>query len=275
MASPVSRQGYYCHSCQAEVDANLQDFTCSNCHSGFIEELESRSENNTSLPENTFDPFQLWQSIVGGFSPRTSAGISSEPEDEDELMEEAFEQSRPRRSSRRSGGGRQSWGPERLTFRLQGQPGLGSTRVRLTTLDNPLLIHFLSGLDSIQGDIRDYALNQGMFENLLALLTNQLHVGPPPASEATIQQLPVQKLTEDSVAQYKTCSICFEDYQVSEEVMQLPCQHVYHTTCVTTWLKQHATCPVCRKDLNGRDTSMDGTGPNRDGTEQTPSSSNS
>eukprot|EP00879_Flechtneria_rotunda_P010327 GHRR01010798.1.p1 GENE.GHRR01010798.1~~GHRR01010798.1.p1 ORF type:complete len:123 (+),score=40.93 GHRR01010798.1:547-915(+) len=31
-----------------------------------------------------------------------------------------------------------------------------------------------------------------------------------------------------------------------ESIMQLPCGHEYCSMCITPWLQEHATCPVCR-----------------------------
>ncbi|KAF5799113.1 putative transcription factor C2H2 family [Helianthus annuus] len=43
------------------------------------------------------------------------------------------------------------------------------------------------------------------------------------------------------------CSICLEDYKPADVVRLFPdCGHLFHVTCIDTWLKGHATCPVCR-----------------------------
>jgi E3 ubiquitin-protein ligase RNF115/126 len=45
------------------------------------------------------------------------------------------------------------------------------------------------------------------------------------------------------------CSICQEGFHAGEEVLKLPCRHLYHAECVTSWLQQHNTCPLCRLQL--------------------------
>ncbi|PWA59263.1 zinc finger, RING/FYVE/PHD-type [Artemisia annua] len=43
------------------------------------------------------------------------------------------------------------------------------------------------------------------------------------------------------------CSICLADYKAADVIRLLPvCGHLFHRQCIDTWLKVHATCPVCR-----------------------------
>jgi len=44
------------------------------------------------------------------------------------------------------------------------------------------------------------------------------------------------------------CSICLDEFDTSSLVVQLPCQHVFHPDCVSTWLTEHVrTCPLCKR----------------------------
>lgn len=73
--------------------------------------------------------------------------------------------------------------------------------------------------------------------------------GSPPALPAVIESLPKVKVTEDHVAVNLSCTICRSDYQEDDSVLELPCSHLFHPSCITTWLKLHATCPTCRDIL--------------------------
>lgn len=43
------------------------------------------------------------------------------------------------------------------------------------------------------------------------------------------------------------CVICLEEYSVGVTLCGLPCGHVFHHSCILTWLKRdHHFCPVCR-----------------------------
>ncbi|RWV85441.1 hypothetical protein GW17_00052768 [Ensete ventricosum] len=37
-----------------------------------------------------------------------------------------------------------------------------------------------------------------------------------------------------------------EEYVGEDEVGRLPCEHLYHATCVEQWLRQKNWCPICK-----------------------------
>uniref|UniRef100_A0A0D9VGL0 RING-type E3 ubiquitin transferase n=1 Tax=Leersia perrieri TaxID=77586 RepID=A0A0D9VGL0_9ORYZ len=46
------------------------------------------------------------------------------------------------------------------------------------------------------------------------------------------------------------CPVCLEEYEAKDVVRVLPaCGHAFHVACIDAWLRQHATCPVCRASL--------------------------
>ena len=55
----------------------------------------------------------------------------------------------------------------------------------------------------------------------------------------------VSKLEDDK----KNCIICMEDFKNGDEVIYLPCLHVFHNTCILEWFKRHDDCPVCKFKL--------------------------
>ncbi|KAI3721726.1 hypothetical protein L2E82_32744 [Cichorium intybus] len=68
--------------------------------------------------------------------------------------------------------------------------------------------------------------------------------------------LPVFAYSEDTIphkgdtatdATGSGCSVCLVDYKPANIIRLLPkCGHLFHRKCIDTWLKVHATCPVCR-----------------------------
>ncbi|KAJ7561619.1 hypothetical protein O6H91_03G035900 [Diphasiastrum complanatum] len=52
---------------------------------------------------------------------------------------------------------------------------------------------------------------------------------------------PTKKLEEEF-----TCSVCLEHVMEGELLRSLPCLHQFHAICIDQWLRQQATCPVCK-----------------------------
>ncbi|KAL5798811.1 hypothetical protein ACOSQ2_003631 [Xanthoceras sorbifolium] len=76
--------------------------------------------------------------------------------------------------------------------------------------------------------------------------------GMVPASNSAIEALEVGKL-RDIVKQDGSeeflCSICLEEEKELEAeslVTRMPCKHVFHSKCITQWLKISHYCPMCR-----------------------------
>jgi len=95
---------------------------------------------------------------------------------------------------------------------------------------------------------------RGSGETDLNTLLNQIFLmhdsrGPPPASKKAIESLPLVTIDETAREQGVRCAVCFEDFQVGSQSIKLPCEHMFDQGCVTTWLKEHNTCPHCRYEL--------------------------
>ncbi|KAJ2130699.1 hypothetical protein IW145_000903 [Coemansia sp. RSA 521] len=98
------------------------------------------------------------------------------------------------------------------------------------------------------GNLGDYAWGQNSFDDIITHIMEQnqgVHA-PPPATEDSILNLPRRKIAPEEVDKKFECGICMEEYKAEEEVMTLPCKHVYHLECIDHWLKMNGTCPICR-----------------------------
>ena len=51
----------------------------------------------------------------------------------------------------------------------------------------------------------------------------------------------------------KSCPICLEEFQPESKTRLLACGHKYCEPCLTKWLEDHATCPICRQSADRRE----------------------
>ncbi|OLP96349.1 E3 ubiquitin-protein ligase RNF6 [Symbiodinium microadriaticum] len=42
------------------------------------------------------------------------------------------------------------------------------------------------------------------------------------------------------------CTLCMGDMLVGQHVRRLPCEHIFHRSCVDIWLAKNEVCPTCR-----------------------------
>lgn len=58
------------------------------------------------------------------------------------------------------------------------------------------------------------------------------------------------KIKKNDTILSENCFICMENYNCSELKRELPfCKHYFHKKCIDKWLKQKASCPICRDEL--------------------------
>ncbi|GFO46385.1 E3 ubiquitin-protein ligase rnf115-like [Plakobranchus ocellatus] len=261
--SPPNR--FFCHACDREVQPNLPSYTCSRCDGGFIEEIVRPVPAEPPLSQNSDAAAQFAEMLQSAFfDPLRSAANQG-----------TFSGARHRYNTRQAA---RSSGEDSAVLDLMdeddlrgiapsamfhihtgdtGQPGtqtfhgiINYVIQRLGTdlsRGSPLILH---------GNPGDYAWGAGGLDTVISQLLNHLeNTGAPPAQKEKIDSLPRVIIDQSHVDATLQCSICMEDFEVATEVRKLPCDHMYHTECIVKWLEMHGTCPVCRKDLNGDDTS--------------------
>lgn len=69
-------------------------------------------------------------------------------------------------------------------------------------------------------------------------------VTPPPS--VVVTDLP-------TVAADDVCAVCMEDFRPDEGGKMIPCGHVYHQTCLSSWLSVGDFCPLCRRHVSSGD----------------------
>jgi hypothetical protein len=118
-------------------------------------------------------------------------------------------------------------------------------------------------------------------EALDQIITQLMEANPqsnaaPPASDAALRNLP-RKTVDDAMLQAEggaaECTICIDSLNKGDTVLVLPCKHWFHEACVTMWLKEHNTCPICRTPMEsrgGHSPAQGGTGDSGGGNHQGP-----
>ena len=121
---------------------------------------------------------------------------------------------------------------------------------KLVVLEDALEMQLIQSL--LMNEELDLILNQRYeepedeytYEELLAL-GDQIGKVSKGLSEEKIAQLASETLKTSA-----NCSICLVDMNKGTEVTVLnPCTHVYHFSCIKTWLKDNKTCPLCLQEL--------------------------
>ncbi|KAI0890333.1 uncharacterized protein GGS22DRAFT_12153 [Annulohypoxylon maeteangense] len=113
----------------------------------------------------------------------------------------------------------------------------------IASLINPQMVH------------GDAVYSQEALDRIITNLmdSNPQSNAPAPASDESIAGLPRKKLDEAMLGPELKgeCTICIDEMTVGDEAVVLPCRHWFHEQCVTLWLKQHNTCPICRAAIDG------------------------
>lgn len=226
---PLAR--FYCHMCDVEFQSVASNCICPHCADGFIEELQDTDDQQSRARD--FSSNSTW---------------------DDEDMEELLLADRLMDNRTENGGpseGRGSFHPLSANLRHS---------LPIEHLVHDFIINLGVGVNwGGQGNVQfflgnpgDYAWGREGLDAIVTQLLNQMDsTGPPPLSKAVIDALQVVEVTDEQVGQNMQCSVCWEHFQLKEQVRQLPCTHIYHENCIRPWLELHGTCPICRQNLGG------------------------
>lgn len=54
---------------------------------------------------------------------------------------------------------------------------------------------------------------------------------------------------EDLANNDNVCIICREEMTGNGSAKKLPCNHIFHVSCLRSWFQRQQTCPTCRMDV--------------------------
>jgi hypothetical protein len=74
----------------------------------------------------------------------------------------------------------------------------------------------------------------------------------------SIKELMIKReLAKNPDMKDENCTICVSKYQIGENVTELNCKHIFHTECISEWVKYKSECPVCRQSIDTIDERTD------------------
>ncbi|OWM87903.1 E3 ubiquitin-protein ligase SDIR1-like isoform X2 [Punica granatum] len=76
---------------------------------------------------------------------------------------------------------------------------------------------------------------------------------PCGASREALQKLKEMSFSDPKVADVGTCAICLEDLSQGDDekrLISMPCDHLFHDSCIFNWLDRSRICPLCRRELS-------------------------
>uniref|UniRef100_A0A1B0CF82 RING-type E3 ubiquitin transferase n=1 Tax=Lutzomyia longipalpis TaxID=7200 RepID=A0A1B0CF82_LUTLO len=241
MAEVVQRpQRFYCHLCSLEIENISSDFTCPLCSGGFIEELPAAA---AAEPSNA-DDVEMSESDANVF-PDLNHRLN------DELLSTLFMSMTGARPIPPDGGpGEGQSTAARTRGRANRNPRIGVHNVNLDSFLHDFVISVMGAGPGtpmfFMGNPGDYAWGHEGIDTIVTQLLNQMEA----RTAALGAGRKLMKYPKEQVNTKLQCSVCLEDFQLSETVRQLPCSHLYHENCIVPWLELHGTCPICRKALS-------------------------
>ncbi|KAL4324409.1 hypothetical protein GQ457_11G009210 [Hibiscus cannabinus] len=110
-----------------------------------------------------------------------------------------------------------------------------------------------SGLRPLPASMSDFLLGSE-FDRIVHQLSQMeiLNIGrynQSPASKAAVEAIPTVEIDESHIHDELCCAVCKEQFELGTKVLNMPCNHLYHSNCLLPWLQLQNSCPVCRHEL--------------------------
>ncbi|KAJ4838858.1 hypothetical protein Tsubulata_010892, partial [Turnera subulata] len=245
---------FFCYQCNRTVDITVSesaDPSCPLCHEGFLEEYENPMAQDPT-PDQFLDslgyqdPLSTLLPLFFNAVTSSAAGGGGGGGAFDFQSLFAAAQSDPRGDSNDDDPG--AFNPADFLRNYVDNLHAGGARIQLV-FGNPS--GGGGGGFTLPGNLGDYFIGPGLEQLIQQLAENDPNrYGTPPASKSAIDALPTVRITEESLnSEMNQCAVCQDDFEMGEEVKQMPCKHLYHEGCLMPWLQLHNSCPVCRHEL--------------------------
>ncbi|CAO2189217.1 unnamed protein product [Urochloa humidicola] len=92
--------------------------------------------------------------------------------------------------------------------------------------------------------------DDGITAGSLALRQAEFVIGVPPPFTYECASDAAGEGADGKAGASTLCAVCLEGVRRGDAVRRLPaCGQLFHMECVDMWLRSHATCPLCRREL--------------------------
>jgi len=193
---------YYCHQCSSEVETYVEndERVCVQCKETFVEELETPPVQNPPPPPNPL-PFNP----MNGF-------------------------------------------PQFFNITNLFNPNLNRSNAPRTD-PNQFIQQILNSLTQSFGNgepmdatnfFQQFGMNvqnNSMEDFLHRLFEEHVHAGPPPADKDVVEKLPRKNITKEQELEEVECAVCKDNFEEGDNVIELPCNHLFHPDCILPWLE--------------------------------------
>jgi hypothetical protein len=100
--------------------------------------------------------------------------------------------------------------------------------------------------DMVQGTREHYRARQRAIMHFDENRDDDPHFGFTVTEETVEGSMETALHTDD-------CAVCLRDLSLTtERVAVLPCNHVYHPSCISPWFNVNSSCPECRAPVRNR-----------------------
>jgi hypothetical protein len=132
--------------------------------------------------------------------------------------------------------------------------------VILTGTYHQLLLHQTNGSNPISAVTQRRLLTEEEVQQFTISASGNTNPTDDVESSPPLQTTPFQSATNntglnnndtpvDNVEEDQ-CAVCIGEFDQDEDITLLPCQHKFHTTCITPWLtERQSKCPLCKFDV--------------------------
>ena len=226
-------KSYWCHLCKKEFNKIFienMDILCRFCGNNFCEEI-NQSEDLEQHP-STFIPYesQTNQNSISGNNNNIINNNSNYGDTNPRLNDQTASSSTNARNS---------------LFNL----------VMMSRSNRPRTTSSL--LDMIFNLLRDRNTEENNMENIINYImqNDPNRYGNPPASKCVVEKLEkieVNKANLNEIGKEGSCdncSVCKDNFEISQIVLKLTCKHIFHEECIMPWLMLNNSCPTCRFEL--------------------------